>query len=103
MIGGGNGENVTGYQNRIRTGYITFYSPDGDRTIHVIGYTPFVVLAAHAYGKDKKWISQFSFSKGKPPAGTNYVRYSFCKIDESNFTSDELNNLIKTFDVERSD
>ena len=103
MINGSGGGNATGYQNRIRTGYITFYSPDGDRTIHAIGDTPFVILSAHAYDKDKKWIRQFSFLVGKPPAGTNYVRYSFRKIDQSNFTSDELNNLIKTFDVERSD
>lgn len=103
MIGGSTGENVSGYQNRIRTGYITFYSPDGDRTIHVIGYTPFDMLSAHAYGKDKKWISQFSFSAGKPPAGTNYVRYTFHKIDDSDFTQEELNSLIRTFDIERSD
>lgn len=103
MIGGSSGGNVNGYPNRIRTGYITFYSPDGDRTIHAIGYTTFVILTAHAYDKDKKWISQFSFWEGRPPAGTNYVRYALRKIDESNVTSDELNNLIKTFDVERSD
>lgn len=102
MINGSGGWDVSGYPNRIRTGYITFYSPDGDRTIHVIGYTPFVMLTAHAYGKDKKWIRQFPFSEGELPAGTNYVRYTFRKIDNSNFTSDELNNLIKTFDVERS-
>lgn len=103
MIAGNSGGNVNGYPNRIRTGYITFYSPDGDRTIHAIGYTPFVILATHAYDKDKKWISQFVFTEGIPPAGTNYVRYTFRKIDGSNVTSDELNNLIKTFDVERSD
>ena len=85
--------------NRIRTGYIPFYSPDGSRTFIIVG-SKYVVTTLNAY--DKQRNVRGAFSSNKPPKGTWFVRISFSKPDNSDFTKEELGQLIRTFDIERS-
>ena len=85
--------------NRIRTDYIPFYSPDGSRTYSIVG-NPYNIANNHAYDQQKNVLGIYNIYT--PPAGTWFIRISFSKPDNSDFTQEELNQLIRTFDIERS-
>ena len=70
-------------------------SNDGTKKYEISGYNPYRVANNTAYDVDKNAIS--IFVNDTPPAGTYYVRISFSKSDNSDFTQKELENLIKTF------
>lgn len=116
MVGGGNPYGLEiggiaggggGYEfeatNRIRTDYIPFYSPDGSRTYTIVG-NPYNIANSNAYDNQKNALGSYEMTAGAftPPAGTWFIRISFSKPDNSDFTQEELNQLIRTFDIERS-
>lgn len=94
-IGGLNG--VTGAefvtQNRIRTGFISVKS--GDKYT-VSGYSPYVIMNSSVFQSDKTTRINNFLNGGDIPEGGAYVRISFKKSDESNFTEQELEALKKT-------
>lgn len=70
-------------------------SNDGTKKYEISGYDPYRIVNNTAYDVDKNAI--FTFANYNPPAGTYYVRISFSKSDNSDFTQQELEDLIKTF------
>lgn len=102
IAGGGVGHEFE-VTNRIRTDYIPFYSPDGSRTYTIVG-NPYNIANSNAYDNQKNASGSYEMTAGAftPPAGTWFIRISFSKPDNSDFTQEELNQLIRTFDIERS-
>lgn len=102
-IAGGGGGYEFEATNRIRTDYIPFYSPDGSRTYTIVG-NPYNIANSNAYDNQKNALGSYEMTAGAftPPAGTWFIRISFSKPDNSDFTQEELNQLIRTFDIERS-
>ena len=98
MSGSGNG-NEYETASRIRTDYIPFYSPDGTRAYTVVG-NPYNITNNNAYDNQKNALG--TYVDDTPPAGTWFIRISFSKPDNSDFTQEELDQLIRTFDIERS-
>ena len=98
MNGSGNG-NEYETASRIRTDYIPFYSPDGTRAYTIVG-NPYNIANSNAYDNQKNALG--TYGSYTPPAGTWFIRISFTKPDNSDFTQEELNQLIRTFNIERS-
>ena len=94
LNGSGNGAEFE-TSNRIRTGFILFVSDDGTKTYQISGYSPYRIANKTAYDIDRNPIGLYP--EYTPPAGTYYIRISFSKSDNSDFTQKELEDLIKTF------
>lgn len=91
QIGGLNG--VTGVEfetkNRIRIGY----TPVTAGTVYTLsGYSPYVIANSHTYDSSKQRIGSF-LSGSEISEGGAYIKVSFAKSDQSDFTENDLDEL----------
>ena len=91
QIGGING--VAGVEfetkNRIRIGY----TPVTAGTVYTLsGYSPYVIANSHTYDSLKQRIGSFS-SGSEISEGGAYIKVSFAKSDQSDFTENDLDEL----------
>lgn len=94
-IGGINGSSGENYntQSRIRTD--AYIPVDAKCTYTLSGYSPYNFANGIVYDESKTKIGLLN-SNIKIPEGGKYIRLSFSKNDQSNFTDDELEALKTT-------
>ena len=96
-IGGLNGATGAEYaaENRIR---IPFIHVVAGQTYTISGYTGLNIANAQYYDKNQNFISAVNLtSTFTVNDGASYVRLSFSKPDQTNFTGSELEQLKQTF------
>lgn len=83
--------------NRIRTGYIPVIAGASYKYRAI-----YVVSNAHMYNTDKTRVGSYS-SSVPVPEGVAYIRMSFGKNDNSDFTDDDLANFKNTFMINKGE
>lgn len=76
-------------KNRIRIGYV----PVTAGSVYTLsGYRPYVLANSHVYDSSKQRIGSFK-SGYEIPEGGAYIKVSFAKSDQSDFTENDLDEL----------